>query len=126
MSSQPCMQAQAIAESVHGCLLKARQAWPLLLQTVPMGPWCYFQKMLSVLTALHVVLQMDANVPGYQAPLPADQVKPLQEGPGPSAPRGGTGNGTGRGRGPGRGRRGRWALLIQLLSLMHPVVLGCC
>ena len=74
------------------------------------------------------MLQMDASVPGYQAPLPVDQVKPLQEGPAPSASQGGngTGNGTGRGRGSGRGRRGRWALLILFLPLRHHVVLGCC
>ena len=89
-------------------------------------PRCCLFKVSPVLTALHLVLQMDSSVPGYQAPLPADQVKPLQEGPAPSASQGGNGDGTGRGRGPGRGRRGRWALLIQLFPLMHLVVLGCC
>lgn len=46
----------------------------------------------------------DTNVPGYQPPLPDDEVKPLLDETSESAP---TRRPRGRGRGRGRGRRGR-------------------
>ncbi|XP_074380377.1 uncharacterized protein LOC141721359 isoform X1 [Apium graveolens] len=63
---------------------------------------------VSVITVTLSKKELDTSSPGYQQPIPVDQVKPLNEhefeGEGSPRARGRGGRGAGRGRGRGRGR----------------------